>query len=248
MIGASLAAYQDGPYTRAARERLIVDYLNNMPLGAMSGVGEINGVLDGLRAWFAMDPERVLAALNEPHATALAELMGIIVNDGRRRSTVDIGRLSFGPGTPYETVLEPSAAKPDAQVMRASVARLLRYVLREVVKNGTGRRLNNSFRDVEGTEIRIGGKTGSGDNRFEAFFRDGTLRSARSVSRTAGFVFYLADSWFGVITASVPGPQSEGYTFTSSLPLAVLKLLAPTLSAAVGEGPAPAGASEPDSD
>jgi membrane peptidoglycan carboxypeptidase len=169
---------------------------------------------------------------------ALAELMGIIANDGRRRSTIDIRRLSFAPNTPYETVLEPSV-KADAQVMRTTVARLLRKVLAEVVEQGTARRLNSAFRDVDGSAIPIGGKTGSGDNRFETFSRDGTLRSARAVSRTAGFAFYLADRWFGAITASVSGPQSEGYTFTSSLPLAVLKLLAPTLSAAVRDEPAP---------
>jgi membrane peptidoglycan carboxypeptidase len=164
--------------------------------------------------------------------------MGIIANDGRRRSTIDIRRLSFAPNTPYETVLEPSA-KADVQVMRTTVARLLRKVLAEVVEKGTARRLNSAFRDVDGSAIPIGGKTGSGDNRFETFSRDGMLRSARAVSRTAGFAFYLADRWFGAITASVSGPQSEGYTFTSSLPLAVLKLLAPTLSAAVHDEPAP---------
>jgi hypothetical protein len=39
----------------------------------------------------------------------------------------------------------------------------------------------------------------------------------------------------------VSGPQSEGYTFTSSLPLAALKLLAPTLSAAARDELAPPG-------
>jgi membrane peptidoglycan carboxypeptidase len=168
---------------------------------------------------------------------ALAELMGIIVNDGWRRSTINIRRLSFAPNTPYETVLEPSA-KAEAQVMRAPVARLLRNVLADVVNNGTARRLKNAFRDANGATIPIGGKTGSGDNRFETFFRDGTLQSARAVSRTAGFAFYIADRWFGVITAAVSGPQSEDYAFTSSLPLAVLGLLAPTLSVAVHDEPA----------
>src|SRR5262249_39064821 len=62
MIGASLAAYENGPYTGAAREQVIVDYLNTVPLGAIVRVGEINGILDGLRAWFAMNPEKVVAA------------------------------------------------------------------------------------------------------------------------------------------------------------------------------------------
>jgi hypothetical protein len=57
------------------------------------------------------------------------------------------------------------------------------------------------------------------------------------VSRTASFVFYLDEHWFGVVTASVSGPGAEEYNFTSSLPLAVVKLLAPTLSAALREAP-----------
>jgi membrane peptidoglycan carboxypeptidase len=165
---------------------------------------------------------------------ALAELMGIIVNNGRSRSTLDISRLSFAPGTPYETVLEP-VTKPDTQVMRAPVAQLLRKVLAEVVERGTARRVSDSFRDAEGSPIPIGGKTGSGDNRFETFSRGGTLQSARPVSRTAGFVFYLSDRWFGVITASVSGPRSADYTFTSSLPLAALRLLSPALGVAVSD-------------
>jgi membrane peptidoglycan carboxypeptidase len=163
---------------------------------------------------------------------ALAELMGIIVNDGMRRPTVDMRRLSFAQGTPYETVFEPSP-KPDGQVMRVPIARLLRNVLAQVVESGTARRLSHSFRDADGSTIPVGGKTGSGDNRFETFARDGRLLSAHPVSRTAGFVFYVGDRWFGVITASVSGPQSGDYTFTSSLPLAALRLLAPTLSVAV---------------
>ena len=81
--------------------------------------------------------------------------------------------------------------------------------------------------------IRVGGKTGSGDNRVEAFARRGQLVSSRVASRTAGFVFYVGDRWFGVITASVPGPQAAHYTFTSALPLAILKLLGPALSDAI---------------
>jgi hypothetical protein len=70
-------------------------------------------------------------------------------------------------------------------------------------------------------------------SRIEASARGGRLLSSRIVSRTAGFVFYVEDRWFGVITASVSAPQARGYTFTSSLPLAVLKLLAPTLNSAI---------------
>jgi membrane peptidoglycan carboxypeptidase len=165
---------------------------------------------------------------------ALAELMGIIVNDGWRRPTTDIVRLSFAPETPYQTVFEqtPSASE---QVMRAPVARLLREVLAEVVNRGTAHRLSGVFIDDQGLPTPIGGKTGSGDNRIEIFARGGHVLASRAVSRTASFVFYLDERWYGVITASVSGSGAEQYNFTSALPLAVLKLLAPTLNAALRE-------------
>jgi membrane peptidoglycan carboxypeptidase len=159
---------------------------------------------------------------------ALAELMGIIVNDGWRRPTMDIRRVGFGMGTPYHTVFEPTP-RVGERVMRTPIARVLRAVLAEVVEHGTARRVNHAFADENGVPIRIGGKTGTGDNRIKTFARGGRLLSSHVVSRTAGFVFYVGDRWFGVITASVSAPQAQEYTFTSSLPLALLKLLAPTL-------------------
>lgn len=54
--------------------------------------------------------------------------------------------------------------------------------------------------------------------------------SARPVNRTATFVFYIGDRYYGVLTAFVPGSQAGGYEFTSSLPLSVLKLAAPIIN------------------
>ena len=48
MVGASLKAYREGPNTRAWRERIIVDYLNTVPLAAAPGYGEIHGFGEGL--------------------------------------------------------------------------------------------------------------------------------------------------------------------------------------------------------
>jgi hypothetical protein len=89
--------------------------------------------------------------------------------------------------------------------------------------------LRNTFADKSGAPITVGGKTGSGDNRFKTFSRGGGLRSARAVSRTGTFVFYVGQRYFGVLTAYVAGDKTERYSFTSALPVAVLKLLAPTL-------------------
>jgi membrane peptidoglycan carboxypeptidase len=168
--------------------------------------------------------------------TALAELMGILVNDGRRLPTYDIERLSFAAGTPYETVMTHARAAGE-RVISEPIARTVRRVLGEVVDRGTARRLKGVFHGAANQPLPVGGKTGSGDNRYETFARDGTLLTARPVSRTGVFVFYLGERWYGVITASVAGDKAGDYSFTSSLPLAALKLLAPTLSAAIRHEP-----------
>jgi hypothetical protein len=57
--------------------------------------------------------------------------MGIIVNDGLHRPTIDIRRVGFGMGTPYHTVLEQTP-RAGEQVMRTPIARALPAVLAAV--------------------------------------------------------------------------------------------------------------------
>jgi hypothetical protein len=38
-------------------------------------------------------------------------------------------------------------------------------------------------------------------------------------------VFFIGDRFFGAVTAYVPGPESAGYEFTSSLPVRLLRML-----------------------
>jgi len=109
------------------------------------------------------------------------------------------------------------------------VARTLRSVLADVVNKGTAIRTAGAFVDAEGTGIPVGGKTGSGDNRYKTFARGGGLVSSRPVSRTAAFVFYIGDRYCGIITASAAGKESGNFHFTSVLPVALLKLLAPAI-------------------
>jgi len=161
---------------------------------------------------------------------ALAELMGIIVNDGVRRPIQVAHRLRFAPDTPYHSVFE-AAPMREERVLPAPVARALRKVLAEVVERGTARRVAGAFRHPDGTPAVVGGKTGSGDNRFETFAGPARPISSRAVSRTAAFVFYIDDRYFGVLTASVTGRATETYEFTSALPLAILKLLAGEIGA-----------------
>jgi len=55
MFSASLRAYQDGPHTLVAQQRVIRDYLNSLPLAAVPGHGEVIGLGDGLETWYSTD-------------------------------------------------------------------------------------------------------------------------------------------------------------------------------------------------
>ncbi len=169
---------------------------------------------------------------------ALADLMGIVVNDGKRLPMLRLTQLHFGEGTPYETVMVPDP-KAGEQVMRPEVARALRGALATVVEAGTARRLAGAFKDADGKPIATGGKTGSGDNRFKTFARGGFLKSSRAVNRTATFTFYVGDHYFGVMTAFVPGQEADKYEFTSALSVSVVRLLAPAINARIAGKPLP---------
>ena len=64
IVGASLKAYSEGANTRVWREKIIIDYLNTVPLAAAPGYGEIHGLGEGLYAWFGMRLNEAVAALN----------------------------------------------------------------------------------------------------------------------------------------------------------------------------------------
>jgi membrane peptidoglycan carboxypeptidase len=159
---------------------------------------------------------------------ALADLMGILVNDGVRVPTTLVRELRFAAGTPYQTVFGPV---PDSGVrlLAPEIAEAVRRVLAETVERGTARRAAGSIVLGDKSRALIGGKTGSGDNRIERFAPGGRLLSSEPVNRTATFVFYVEDRYFGVITAVVDGKKAGGYDFTSSLPVALFALLAPGL-------------------
>jgi membrane peptidoglycan carboxypeptidase len=163
---------------------------------------------------------------------ALAELVGILVNDGVRRPTQSLTNVHFASGTPYETLFQRSLAKGD-QVLDPEIASIVRQTMAGVVEQGTARRLSGVYKLSDGKLITVGGKTGSGDNRFETFNRYGGVISSRATNRTATFVFYIGERYFGVITAYVQGREAENYHFTSALPVTLLRLLAPTLLAKV---------------
>jgi membrane peptidoglycan carboxypeptidase len=159
---------------------------------------------------------------------ALAELMGIIVNDGARLPVASLKSLRFAVGTPYETHFRPR--QPQAEVLfPREVAQTLRKALGLVIESGTAVRLHGAIKYADGVPVPMGGKTGTGDHRFERFGPGGQLLASRVVNRTATLVFYLGDRHFGTFTALVPGEQAGKFQFTSSLIAQILKNLLPAL-------------------
>ena len=160
---------------------------------------------------------------------ALAELMGIIVNGGIRYPAHLIEGLHFASATPYETQFGalPAAGQ---QVLDPAIAAVVRSALIDVAENGTARALQGFLQRPDGSRHTVGGKTGTGDHRFEVYASPGKLISSRVVNRVATFVFMIDDRFYGTITAFVPGAQAAQYEFTSGLPVRLLGALMPTLA------------------
>lgn len=169
---------------------------------------------------------------------ALAELMGILVNGGIRYPTVRVEKLHFAAHTPYESLVryKPSGGE---RVLDPEVTEVARDALLGVVAAGTARRVYKSFTALDGSEIPVGGKTGTGDHRHDTYGAGGKVIASRAVNRAATFVFYIGDRFFGNVTAFVPGEEADKYHFTSALPVQVLKTIAPLLAPLINSPTAP---------
>jgi membrane peptidoglycan carboxypeptidase len=165
---------------------------------------------------------------------SLAELMGIIVNKGVLMPVKKLQSMQFAQGTPYETHFVHTAAA-GKRVLPEEVTEIVRRSLIDVVQGGTGVRLKNGFTQKDGVAIEIGGKTGTGDQRFETYAPGGRLIESRAVNRSATFVFLIGDRFFGTVTAYVHEPYAADYVFTSALTVQLLKSLIPALQPIVAE-------------
>jgi membrane peptidoglycan carboxypeptidase len=159
---------------------------------------------------------------------SLGELVGIILNDGVRYPVVRMEELIFASGTPYETLMRREETSGQ-RVLSAEIAAVVRRALIEVAEQGSGQRIRGAFLRSDGTCVPVGGKTGTGDNRRNTYGRNGELLESRVINRAAVFAFFIGDRFFGTITVYVPGPEASGYSFTSSLAVQILRILAPTL-------------------
>jgi membrane peptidoglycan carboxypeptidase len=175
---------------------------------------------------------------------ALAELLGIVQSGGLRRATTRIEELRFAEGTPFATVLRPRSFTPE-RVLSREVANAVRTALVDVVESGTAVRARGAFTRPDGSQIAVGGKTGTGDNRIETFGPGLRLERSQVTSRSATFAFLIGERHFGVVTAYVEGEDAADFGFTSSLPVEVLKRLAPALAGLLQEPASLATASRP---
>lgn len=212
---------------------------------------EVEGFLEIHRQWKRMGypfgslvPSYATAlGASADRPAALAELMGVLVNGGQRKPTERITALHFASATPYETVLQHQNAASE-QVLAPEVAQAVLGAVRDVVDEGTARRVKNAFTRADGSVLPVGGKTGTGDHRFEVYGGQGQLVDSRVVSRSATFVFNIAEQYFGSITAYVYGPQAADYDFTSALPVQLLKVLSPSLMPLMDPAAYPATAAQ----
>jgi membrane peptidoglycan carboxypeptidase len=206
---------------------------------------ELEAFLDIHRGWerlgypFASLTPSLATAIGSSgdRPAALAELMGIILNNGLRLPTVLVDGVDFAVGTPYETRLGRAEA-PATQVLALEIATVVRGLLTQVVERGTARGLRPALVSPGAPPHVVGGKTGTGDHRYFVYGKNGAVIESRVVSRAATFVFMLDNRYFGTVTAYVPGPAAARFHFTSALPVRVLGLLMPTLERLSASGPA----------
>ncbi|WP_449431435.1 transglycosylase domain-containing protein [Pseudomonas putida] len=104
MISASVRAYQGGPDTTEARQRIVRDYLNSVPLSAVPGHGEVHGMAEGLRVWYGADFDQVNQALNSTasdpdslaaRGLALRQVLSLMIAQRRPSHYLSKGRVEL---------------------------------------------------------------------------------------------------------------------------------------------------------
>jgi membrane peptidoglycan carboxypeptidase len=142
MAAATLRAYQAGPDTRGERQRIVLDYLNTVPLSARPGAGEVTGLGDGLWLWHGADPREVSRLLSDTSADpdargrAYAQVLSLLLAERRPshyllRDRAALGQLvrDYLPLLERDGVIDPglagAAAAYELPVQLPTVAALL---------------------------------------------------------------------------------------------------------------------------
>lgn len=136
MISASVRAYQAGPQTLEARQRIIRDYLNSVPLSAVPGHGEVHGMAEGLRVWYGADfkraNERLFSTANDPKSLAekglaLREILSLMIAQRRPSYFLSKGHDELARLTDSHIRLLTQNGVIDAALAEAALASKVSY-------------------------------------------------------------------------------------------------------------------------
>jgi membrane peptidoglycan carboxypeptidase len=136
MISASVRAYQAGPETLAARQNVVRDYLNSVPLSAVPGHGEVHGMAEGLRVWYGADfnkaNERLASTDTDPKAMAekglaLREMLSLMIAQRRPSHYLTKGRDELADLTDSHIRLLAQNFVIDAPFAAAALASKVTY-------------------------------------------------------------------------------------------------------------------------
>lgn len=136
MISASVRAYQAGPKTLEARQRIIRDYLNSVPLSAVPGHGEVHGMAEGLRVWYGADfkraNERLFSTATDPKSLAekglaLREMLSLMIAQRRPSHYLSKGHEELARLTDSHIRLLAQNGVIDAALAEAALASQVSY-------------------------------------------------------------------------------------------------------------------------
>ncbi|WP_454836870.1 transglycosylase domain-containing protein [Pseudomonas lini] len=136
MISASVRAYQAGPETLQARQNVIRDYLNSVPLSAVPGHGEVHGMAEGLRVWYGADfnqaNERLASTDTDPKSLsekglALREMLSLMIAQRRPSHYLTKGRDELASLTDSHIRLLAQNGVIDAPLATAALASKVTY-------------------------------------------------------------------------------------------------------------------------
>ncbi|MEB0044987.1 MULTISPECIES: transglycosylase domain-containing protein [unclassified Pseudomonas] len=136
MISASVRAYQAGPQTLQARQNVVRDYLNSVPLSAVPGHGEVHGMAEGLRVWYGVDfnkaNERLSSNASDPKALAekglaLREMLSLMIAQRRPSYYLSKGHQELAELTDSHIRLLAQNNVIDASLAAAALASQVTY-------------------------------------------------------------------------------------------------------------------------
>ena len=136
MISATVRAYQAGPDTLVARQNVVRDYLNSVPLSAVPGHGEVHGMAEGLRVWYGADfntaNETLASTATDPKTMAakglaLREMLSLMIAQRRPSHYLTKGHDELADLTDSHIRLLALNNVIDAQLSAAALASKVTY-------------------------------------------------------------------------------------------------------------------------